>query len=126
MQRVFVARKRDVVARVGNAARWLGLAGVALTLAACAKSPSSIAPASVASSEYEHLGCHELNRVRTETEFKLADASSRQNDAQTADAIGVFLVLIPVSALTGDAEGEVAQYKGEKLAIERTISRKKC
>ena len=57
---------------------------------------------------------------------KLALAESRQNDAQTMDAVGVFLVLIPPSALTGDSEGEVAQYKGEKLAIERSRKKKNC
>ncbi|GHD45612.1 hypothetical protein GCM10017083_13770 [Thalassobaculum fulvum] len=96
------------------------------TLAGCAKSPSSIAPASVSSNEYDHLTCKELQREQREVDLKLADATSRQNSAQTADAVGVFLVLIPVSALTGDAEGDVARYKGEKIAIERSITRRDC
>ena len=96
------------------------------TLAGCAKSPSSIAPASVSSNEYDHLTCKELQREQREVDLKLADATTRQNNAQTADAVGVFLVLIPVSALTGDAEGDVARYKGEKIAIERSITRRDC
>ena len=97
-----------------------------LALGACAKSPSSIAPMSVSSNEYAGLSCSNLNAERTSVEAKLADAVKRQNDAQAADAVGVFLVLIPISALTGDAEAEVAQYKGEKIAIERSLEKRGC
>jgi len=37
-----------------------------------------------------------------------------------------FLVLILVSALAGDAEGDVARYKGEKLALERAMEKSGC
>jgi hypothetical protein len=42
--------------------------------------------------------------------------------ASRPDAIGVFLVLLPIgSAFGGDNEGVVAQYKGEVLALERAM-----
>jgi len=97
-----------------------------LAVSACAKSPSSIAPMAVSSSEYSGLTCQQLSTEYASTIANLADATERQNEAQTADAVGVFLVLIPVSALTGDAEGEVAQYKGEKIAIERAREARGC
>ena len=56
----------------------------------------------------------------------LEEAESSQNSAQTMDAITVFLVLVPASALAGDSEAKVAQYKGEKLALERAMTKKDC
>jgi hypothetical protein len=110
----------------GEMLRTFIVSALAVTLIGCAKSPSSIAPTSVATSDYEHLGCDELSDEHNAVSGKLALAESRQNDAQTMDAVGVFLVLIPPSALTGDSEGVVAQYKGEKLAIERSRKKKNC
>lgn len=93
-------------------------------IAGCAKSPSSIAPVAVASSEYADFSCQQLQVEMMTNETELNDAIRRQNNAQAADALGVFLVLIPVSALTGDAESDVALNKGEKIAIERELDRR--
>lgn len=101
------------------------LAMVAATTG-CAKSPSSIPPVAVSSSEYDNLTCQRLMTERNQVAIKLNDANKRQNNAQAADAIGVFLVLVPISKLNGDAEGEIGQLKGENLAIERAMARKKC
>lgn len=114
---------------VSQVSRLLKGAAVAISmtmLVACAKSPSSIAPASISSSEYDHLSCEKLGVELAQADSRLTEASGRQNNAQAMDAVGVFLVLIPVSALAGDAEGEVAQYKGEKLAIQRSIEKRDC
>ena len=95
-------------------------------LAACAKSPSSIAPASVDSGEYSHLTCSQMTRELISVSDKLRQAEADQNAAQTKDAVTVFFFLIPLSSLSGDAEGLVAQYKGEKLALERAIAKNQC
>ncbi len=97
-----------------------------VALSACAKSPSSIPPVAVASSEYDGLSCQRLMSEKNEVAIKLNAANKKQNQAQTADAIGVFLVLIPVSKLVGDAEGEIGQLKGEHLALERSLERRNC
>jgi hypothetical protein len=109
-----------------NKATFAGVILIASIMSACAQSPSSIPPVAVASSEYSGLSCSALRTELNSVEIKLADATRRQNNAQAADAVGVFLVLVPVSKLTGDAAGEVGQYKGEKLAIERALQNKKC
>lgn len=72
------------------------------------------------------MDCDAAKIELSSVEAKLADATRRQNNAQAGDAIGVFLFLIPISALAGDAEADVALYKGEKLALERAIDRKNC
>lgn len=95
-------------------------------LSACAKSPSSIAPMAVASAEYEHLSCKQMRKEQGSIKQKLMLAVRHQNNAQVADAATVFLVLIPASALVGDAEADVARYKGELIAVERAMDRKDC
>ena len=97
-----------------------------IALAACAKSPSSIPATSIASSEYDHLTCQQMTSELATARTNLETASSKQNDMQTADAVGVFLVLIPPSALMGDSEADVAQFKGEVAALERASARKGC
>jgi hypothetical protein len=99
-------------------------ATLVLFLTSCANSPSSIAPASVASAEYDHLSCDQLAAKLSSVSASLEDAIEKQNSAQAADAFTVFLILIPVSALAGDNEAEVARYKGEKLALQRSIERR--
>ncbi len=98
----------------------------ALTLAACAKTPSNIQPLNVASSEYTSYSCSKLMTLRYNTDVKLTAAIKKRKSAVAADAVGVFLVLVPVSKLAGDSEGEVAQLKGEIIAIDRARTLKSC
>jgi len=45
-----------------------------------------------------------------------------QNNAATGDAVGVFFFLLPVGSIFGaDKEGELAQAKGEVLALEGAV-----
>ncbi|MBV1934638.1 MAG: hypothetical protein KUG59_08100 [Parvibaculaceae bacterium] len=106
--------------------KYIVMMAAALILAGCAKSPSSIAPLSVNSDEYSEFSCEQLRAEQTKVSSALDDATSNQHAAQAADALGVFLVLIPVSAIVGDSESDIAQFKGEKLAIERGISKRNC
>jgi hypothetical protein len=98
----------------------------ALALTACAKPPSSIAPMAVASSEYSSLSCSQLTAEYTAVSNRLVEAEAQQRDKVAADAVVVFLVLVPPSSMTGDFEAEVARYKGEKIALERALDRNGC
>lgn len=49
-----------------------------------------------------------------------------QNSKATGDAWGVFLILVPVSQLTGDHEADVAKSKGIVEAIETAQIKNKC
>ena len=80
----------------------------------------------VDSDEYDHLTCDQIMREFVSVGDKLQEAKDEQRSAQTTDAITVFFILIPVSSLTGDAASDVAQYKGEKLALERASAKKEC
>lgn len=95
---------------------------VALTLPGCASRPDSIAPSPVSATEYQTLSCNEITSQLNEKRDALREAERQQNRAATGDAIGVFLVLLPMSTVFGgDNEGVVAQYKGEVLAMERAM-----
>lgn len=49
--------------------------------------------------------------------------TNAQNNAATGDAVGVFLLLLPVGSIFGaDKEGELAQAKGEVMALQGAIS----
>ena len=108
----------------GKFMRLVTLFIIAVFLSSCAKSPSSIPPAAVASSEYDHLDCQGLSSELALANSRLEAASDKQNSAQAADAFSVFLVLVPVSALAGDSEADVARYTGETQALERAIERR--
>ncbi|MEX2132040.1 MAG: hypothetical protein WD772_11185 [Pseudohongiellaceae bacterium] len=93
------------------------------TLAACASRPDAIAPTPVSATDYAGLSCQETNALLTEKRSSLQEAERQQNRAATGDAIGVFLVLLPVGSILGeDNEGVVAQYKGEVIALERAMT----
>jgi hypothetical protein len=95
---------------------------LALTISACASRPDSIAPTPVSATEYQGLSCSQITSLLAEKRESLREAERQQNRAATGDAVGVFLVLLPVSTIFGsDNEGVVAQYKGEVLALERAL-----
>ncbi len=91
------------------------------SLSACAKSPASIAPVSMAGS-YDNLSCKKARPMLEQERATLSALETQQKRAQTGDAIGVFLVLVPVSSLTGaDREGAIATSKGKILALEARV-----
>ena len=89
---------------------------------ACTPRPDSIAPVSMTGA-FDDVSCRDANTQLTAERQKLIELEKQQNSAATADAVGVFLVLIPVSKLTGgDKAGEVGTSKGKVLALEQRLS----
>lgn len=93
-----------------------------LFLAACAAGPESIAPVAMENA-FAATSCRDAaNMLNTERPI-LAALEQRQRNAATGDAIGVFLILVPISSLTGnDVEGEIAASKGKVLALEARLA----
>lgn len=91
----------------------------------CATRASGVAPVAVSSADFSGLSCDQA-RTQLATKRSQVDAlSKRQNNAALADAAGVFLVLVPVGSLFGGGvEGELAQAKGDVIALERSISQR--
>jgi len=95
----------------------------ALGVCSCASRAASIAPVSISSSDYAALSCDDTRGELTVAREKQNALTRQQNNAATADAAGVFLLLLPLGSVFGaDVEGELAQAKGEVLALERALS----
>ena len=93
-----------------------------VVISSCASRPGAIAPANVSSSEYAGLECQQARDLLASKRIDLAESERQQSRAATGDAVGVFLLLLPVGSLVGsDNEGAVAQNKGEVIALERAL-----
>jgi hypothetical protein len=98
-----------------------------LAAAACAKGPDAIKPASIPLSAYTGQSCKFLNTELRHEKEKLESLEDAQRSAQTGDALGVFLVGIPLSsAAGGDKEGELSVSKGKVQSIELAMQQKHC
>ena len=70
--------------------------------------------------------CLQLTDSMADARAKLADYSKMQDTKANVDAATVFLVLIPVSKLSGDHAGDIAKYKGTVEAIETAQVKSNC
>lgn len=101
---------------------YLALAALPL-IAACAQSPSSIAPVSFGNA-YANVSCQQARADLIAERQTLAALEGKQKGAVAGDAIGVLLIGVPMSSLTGgDVAGHIATSKGKVIALEaRTAS----
>jgi len=97
-----------------------------LILSGCATRPESISASYVSHVKYASLTCDQLVTQLVDARSKLATFSNKQDTKANVDAGGVLLAFIPLSALTGDYEGDVARWKGEVQAIETAQITNKC
>ncbi|WP_290995085.1 hypothetical protein [Hyphomicrobium sp.] len=94
---------------------------------ACAKSPDSISPAYVSEVGYQNWSCAQLGEESARLSTALASASVQQENARTADTVGVILIGLPVSSLSGDnIAPEIARLKGETEAVRKASMTKSC
>jgi hypothetical protein len=94
-----------------------------LVIAACTSRASSVAPTAIPSANYKGMSCEETKTALDQKTAKQIALSRSQNNAATADAIFVFLTLLPLASIFGgDKEGELAQAKGEVLALQGAVS----
>jgi len=98
-----------------------------ISLTACAKRPDAIAPTNIPMAAYTNQSCSSLAQELVQEKATLAALSKAQNSAATGDAVGVFLVAVPVGSLVGaDKEGDIAVSKGKVNAIEMAMKSKNC
>ena len=73
------------------------------------------------------MRCDQLRKELSREKEVLKSVSKSQSRAATADAVGVFLVLVPAgSVFGGDKPGDVAVSKGKVLAMESELLSKSC
>lgn len=100
---------------------------LALVLTACASAPEDIAPINVSINQYAGLSCSQLIGEKAQLDAGLVALSAQQRNAQTGDAMGVFLLGLPISSMTGsDKETEIAYTKGKQLAVGQQLQIKRC
>lgn len=100
---------------------------VALLFSGCAKRPNAVVPANLPSETYANYSCGQLERLLVSEKANEKTLTSKQRGAADADAIGIFLVGIPVAGvLGGDVEGELSVAKGKVLSIQSQRIAKQC
>lgn len=96
-------------------------------LAACAKAPDAIQASYTSDYTYQPLSCQQLAGEQARVQDALNRASAQQSQARTNDVVGVLLIGLPVSSLSGDnVAPEVAKLKGDLEALHRVQLAKNC
>jgi hypothetical protein len=73
------------------------------------------------------LTCEQLGQESQRLNDALKTASEKQKSASSKDALGVFLIGMPLGSMSGEDIGpEVARLKGEVEAVQRAQNRKGC
>lgn len=103
----------------------LAAALCAVAVAGCATRASGVAPVAVSSMDYAGLSCDQAREQLAQKRVQVDALSRRQNNAAVADAAGVFLLFLPVGSIFGaGVQGELAQAKGDMVALERNVSQR--
>jgi len=91
-------------------------------LAACAQSPESIAPVSMGNA-FAAVSCADAAALLATERQILAPLEAQQRNAVTGDAVGVFLLGLPLSSMTGgDVAGQIAAARGKVIALEARLA----
>lgn len=102
-----------------------GLSG--FLLSACAQQPENISAVPVPGDPYARFSCSQLNEEQLKVSQELANFEAEQRKAVNADAVGVLLLGLPLSSMSGgDKETAIAVAKGQTQEIERQKQRKNC
>ncbi len=99
-------------------ARTVTAVGLLVFVAACAKGPDSIPPVAMYNA-FVAVPCADARAQLMQERQTLAALEGKQRSAVAGDAVGVFLIGVPVSSLTGnDVSGQIGASKGKVLALE--------
>ncbi|RXH41345.1 hypothetical protein [Bradyrhizobium zhanjiangense] len=112
--------------------RNLGIIALGAALAGCASSSAEITPAYVSPLQYQPYNCQQLALEAQSVSARAASLSGTQDSQRTKDqvATGVAIVVFwPAAFLVGgdkQTAAELAQMKGQMVAIEQASIGKKC
>jgi len=99
----------------------------ACIVSGCAKSPESISASYVSEVGYLNWTCEQLATEVSRMSAAYATAAQQQEKARTNDVVGVILIGLPVSSMSGDnIAPEIARLKGEQEAIRKAMISKQC
>jgi hypothetical protein len=96
-------------------------------VAACAKQPENIAAVPMDTTSYEGKSCRSLAVDEANITAELNALSAAQKNAASSDAVGVFLLGLPLGSMSGnDKEALIAIAKGRVDAINKVQASKGC
>jgi hypothetical protein len=96
-------------------------------VSACAKQPENIAAVPMDTASYERMSCRSLAAEEAKITAELNALSAAQKSAANSDALGVFLLGLPLSSMSGnDKEALIAVAKGRVDAINAVQASKGC
>ena len=104
----------------------------AALLAACATSPDKIDAQYVSDAQYASYNCRQIGEEMRRIGLKVSEVTEEQEEAATADAVGMGVGLILfwpalfILATTDDQEADLARLKGEYEALQRSSTKKNC
>lgn len=103
----------------------------ALTLAACAPDPATVAPAYVSPVAYAGLDCRALTAEASRLNARIATVTGQQQEAaaaDTANAVVAALIFWPALFLIGgdDQSPELARLRGEAEALQAAANARGC
>ncbi|WP_420396867.1 hypothetical protein [Nioella sp.] len=105
----------------------LVIAAATAVVSGCAQQPENIAAVEVGGDAYATLNCRQLAAEELTVSQRLENLSADQRRAANGDAMGVFLLGLPVSSMSGnDREAEIAVARGQLQAIDRQQARRNC
>ncbi|MEP3892485.1 MAG: hypothetical protein ABJN52_00590 [Litorimonas sp.] len=98
-----------------------------VALSACAKSPENIGAIPVAGEPYARFSCAQLAAEKLTVSQQLEVISAEQRNAQSTDTIGVLLIGLPISSISGnDQEAAIGVAKGRLQALDQRILARGC
>lgn len=112
--------------------RNLGIMALATVLAGCASSAADITPAYVSPVTYQSYTCQQLGMEAQAVSARAAALSGAQDSQRTKDTIATTAAVVifwPAAFLVGGDKqnaAELAQMKGQMVAIEQASIAKKC
>lgn len=99
----------------------------AVIAAGCAQKPEAIQASYVSPAQYSGWSCPQLAEEAPRVDAALSQAEQQQRKARTGDTVGVLLLGMPTSSMSGEAVGpEVARLKGTRVAIQQAMIRNNC
>mgnify|MGYP003657766112 CR=1 FL=1 len=76
---------------------------------------------------YNAYECDQLAAEQQRVEAALVQVSAQQRQARSNDTVGVILLGLPVSSLSGgNVADQVARHKGEQQTLRQVMTEKRC
>jgi len=99
----------------------------AIFLAGCAANPEDIAAADIGTGMYQGQSCAQLAEQRLARTQRLEVLTAEQSSARTGDTVGVILLGLPLSSMSGnDRETDIAVTRGHLNEIDRERLARNC